>query len=964
MALICSVGLGGVALAVGCGWQHPQDLPDRVAFNQHIRPIFTAKCMACHGGVKKAGGVSFVYQDDVKGVGDSGKRVVVPGDPASSELIRRLTSTQADYRMPPVDHGEALSSQEIALFTRWIEQGAPWEDHWAYVRPQPQPVPTVKAADWVRNDIDAFVLARLEQAGLHPAQEEDKARLLRRLALDLTGLPPTLEELDAYVADGRADAYERAVDRLLASPGFGERWASPWLDLARYADTQGYERDRERRIWAYRDWVIRALNADLPFDQFTLSQTAGDLLPDPKPDDLVATAFHRNSMTNAEGGTDDEEFRIVAAIDRVNTTWQTWMGTTFACTQCHSHPYDPFPHESYYRFLDFFNNTADHDTPDEFPTVAVASDRSEEAQLVDLQHQLAQAEDDYAGRLRRLSTLTSWARLEYSSAKSSEGVVLSVLRESDGTEYLQTGPDTPRGTVHTVVGRSPSAQLTAIRLDALMPSDRSVADPADPFTVSLIEVAVVAAGGTATPVTLTHAVADEPHPRTAPEQSLDRNPQGWGAYPKQHYPHWAVFVPERPVRLPEGASIRVTLHHTSSHDGAQQPVLRRFRVSVSDAPEWTDTARSAPVVDALARRARAQTAIATIATTTVPVMRERPQGYQRETHVFTRGDWLTKGKRVTAGVPALLNPLPETDRPDRMALARWLVAPENPLTARVAVNRFWEQLFGLGIVETLEDFGSAGMAPTHPELLDYLALRLQNELRWSVKRLLRELVTSATYRQAAITSPEKREKDPRNQLLSRGPRQRLTAEMTRDNALAVSGLLSRKPFGPPVMPVQPAGIWRSAYNTGRWETSTGEDRYRRAIYTFLKRATPYPSFATFDAPSRDICVARRIPTNTPLQALVTLNDPVFVEAAQHLARWARGEGVDTPEAWIRRALRRALLREPRAADVDAMVSLYRDSLQHYADHPALVTGLAPSTSEAALTVVTSAIMNLDEFLTR
>lgn len=968
-ALLCFVGAGVAALVAGCGRQaSPQvaqaSLPDRIEFNQHIRPIFTAKCTSCHGGVKKAGGVSFVYHADVLGNGTSGKKIVVPGDPASSELMRRITSTQANFRMPPMDHGEPLSSREVALFKQWIEQGATWQEHWAYVPPKPQAVPKVQTTAWVRNDIDAFVLARLEKAGLRPEAEQDKARLLRRVAFDLTGLPPTTEESAAYLADARPDAYERVVDRLLASPHFGERWAAPWLDLARYADTQGFERDNERRIWAYRDWVIRALNADLPFDQFTTKQIAGDLVPDPQPDDLIATAFHRNSMTNAEGGSDDEEFRIVAAIDRVNTTWQAWMGTTFSCTQCHSHPYDPFPNESYYRFLDFFNNTADHDTSDDFPTLAVATSPGDEAKLFALQRDLAQVENDYSGRLRELTAKASWTSLDYTSAASTQGVVLSVLRDRDGTDYLQTGPDTPRGTIHTVAGRTKSAQLTALRLDALMPPDKSVAEPGDPFIVSLIEVFVVAADGTETPVKLTYAAADEPQPRTPPEQSIDRNAPGWGAYPKQHYAHWAVFIPEAPVPVPEGASLRVKLHHLASHDGAQQPVLRRFRLSVSDQAAWHETVRSPAVVDALARRTQLTAAIAAITTTRVPVMRERPPAYKRVTNVFARGDWLNKGKQVSAGVPSLLHPLPKDAEANRLALARWLIAGENPLTARVAVNRFWEQLFGLGIVETLEDFGSAGIAPTHPELLDHLALRFQNELRWSTKRLLRELVTSAAYRQAASVSKEKLAKDPRNQLLSRGPRQRLTAEMTRDNALAVSGLLSRKQFGPPVMPVQPAGIWRSAYNNGNWVTSTGEDRHRRALYTFLKRATPYPSFVTFDAPARDVCIVRRIPTNIPLQALVTLNDPVYVECAQKLAQWARGEGTDAPEAWIRRALQRALLREPGAKDVNAMTSLYRDSLQHYTSHPDLVTGLAPTAPEAALTVVASAIMNLDEFLTR
>jgi hypothetical protein len=968
--LLCFAGLGAVAMFAGCGRPaSPQqiaqaDFPERIEFNQHIRPIFTAKCTSCHGGVKKAGGVSFVYHDDVRGTGISGKKIVVPGDPGASELIRRITSTQANYRMPPVDHGTPLSSREVALLRSWIEQGANWEEHWAYVRPQSRPVPKVQTPAWVRNDLDAFVLARLETAGLRPEPEQEKARLFRRVALDLTGLPPTTEELDAHLADARPDAYERAVDRLLASPHFGERWAAPWLDVARYADTQGFERDNERKIWPFRDWVIRAINADLPFDQFTLKQMAGDLVPDPQPDDLIATAFHRNSMTNAEGGTDDEEFRIVAAIDRVNTTWQAWMGTTFSCTQCHSHPYDPFPKESYYRFLDFFNHTADHDTSDDFPTLPVATNRNDQERLIPLQRELARAENDYAARLRELTARTSWTPLEYASATSTQGVVLSILRDRDGGDTLQTGPDTPRGTIHTVIGRSKAAQLTALRIDALMPPDRSVAEPGDPFIVSWIEAAVIAADGTETPVKLTHAVADDPQPRTWPDQALDRNPPGWGAYPKQHYPHWGVFAPEAPVPLPPGATIRIKLHHTASHDGAQQPVLRRFRLSLSDQAAWSETVRSPEVVDAAARRTRVLADIGAIPTARLPIMRERPPAYKRVTQVFERGDWLNKGKQMTAGVPPLLPPLPKADSPDRMALARWLVAPENPLTARVAANRFWEQLFGLGIVETLEDFGSAGMAPTHPELLDHLALRFQNEHGWGVKRLLRELVTSATYRQASTASQEKRQKDPRNQLLSRGPRQRLTAEMTRDNALAVAGLLSRKQFGPPVMPLQPAGIWRTAYSSGKWETSEGEDRHRRAIYTFLKRSTPYPSFVTFDAPARDTCVPRRIPTNNPLQALVTLNDPVYVECAQHLAQWARGDGEGTPEIWIRRVLRRALVREPDATDVSAMVALYRDSLAHYERQPDLASDLAPSPPQAALTVVASAIMNLDEFLTR
>jgi hypothetical protein len=860
------------------------DLPTRVEFNAHIRPIFTNKCTSCHGGVKKAGGVSFVYREDALGIGESGRKIITPGDPRDSEIIRRVSSAATDYRMPPADHGEPLSDREVRLLTTWIKQGAEWQEHWAYLPPVAQAPPTVRNAPWARHPIDAFVLARLEAAGLAPAPEQEQARLLRRLSLDLTGLPPTVAALDAFLADGNFDAYERAVDRLLASPHFGERWATPWLDAARYADSQGYERDRERKIWAYRDWVIRMLNADLPYDEFTIKQIAGDLLPDPGPDDLIATAFHRNSMTNAEGGTDDEEFRVVAAIDRVNTTWQAWMGTTFGCTQCHAHPYDPFPNESYYRFLAFFNNTVDHDTPDDYPTVAIANKPDDEPRLFALQRTLAETEAACMRPFQTLSTATPWRPLDYATATSTQDVVLSILRDDNGIELLQTGPDAPRGTVHTTTARTSLPGFTALRIDALMSTDRNVSVPGDPFILSYLEALVIDPDGTETPVKFVRVVADETQSRLWPELSLDKeNPRGWAAYPKQHYPHWAVFVSETSAAVPDGASLKVVLHHNESHDGAQQPVLRRFRISLSDDPKWVELAQSDATKEALTRRKETLAAIEEIERTPVPIMRERPAGRERVTHVFARGNWLDQGQQVTAGVPALLHELPSSPTNDRMALARWLVAPENPLTARVAVNRCWEQLFGLGIVETLEDFGSPGLPPSHPELLDFLALRFQNELGWSVKRLLREIVTSATYRQAATTSPEKQEKDPRNKLLSRGPRQRLTAEMTRDNALLVSGLLSRKQFGPPVMPLQPAGVWRTVHNSAMWENSTGEDRYRRAVYTYWKRSTPYPSFVTFDSPSRDVCTSRRIPTNLPLQALVTLNDR-YISSARKISR--------------------------------------------------------------------------------
>ena len=757
------IRLGVLALFTGLlTWQCQQtDAP--VDFNTQIRPILNNSCMRCHGGVKQAGGISLLFRDEALKAGKSGLRCIVPGHPEQSELIARLSHADPDERMPL--KGDALTPDQIDLITTWVKQGAKWEDHWAYVPPKPQPVPDLDA-DWLKTPVDAFVLDRLNREGLQPAPEADRATLLRRVSMDLTGLPPTVAERDAFLRDESPKAYEKVVDRLLASPRYGERWAALWLDLARYGDSQGYQKDKARLIWPYRDWVIDAFNHDMPFDQFTVQQLAGDLMPSSSdPDRLIATAFHRNTMSNDEGGTDDEEFRTVAVLDRVNTTFEVWQGTTIACVQCHTHPYDPIRHKEYYQLIAYFNNTADADKPDDRPT-RTAQSSIQQRQLVKFLNEM-------------------------------------------------------------------------------------------------------------------------PAAKTWPTDSLP--------------------APLRPVKL--------------------------------------------------------------------PVMRELPPDSSRVTHEFIRGNWLVPGDIVTPGLPGSFTKFAQSkslvaQQHTRLDLARWLVSSDNPLTARVIVNRFWEQLYGTGLVETLEDFGTQGAKPSHPELLDFLALRFRNEHGWSTKKLLRELVLSATYRQDSRITPDGQKTDPQNQLLARGPRVRLTAEQVRDQALRVSGLLSSTMYGPPVMPPQPDGVWQVIRNVMTWQAAEGPDRYRRAVYTFWRKSSPYPSFTTFDSPSREFCVSRRVRTNTPLQALVTLNDPVYWEASQALANRMQQAGNHDPARAIQFGYQLITGNRPSETKQRALLAHYQKSLQHYRRTPAAVQEsitlktLKPTPELAALTATANVLLNIDEALVK
>jgi hypothetical protein len=941
---------------------------ERIEFNRDVRPIFLAHCTACHGGVKQAAELSLVYAEQVL---PPGGWVVEPGDPDGSELLRRVMSDDPDERMPPAEHGPPLDEDEIARLRRWIEQGAQWQKHWAFETPRPQEPPPVSDPSWSTGDLDRFVLARLETEGIEPSPPDMPARWLRRVSLDLIGMPPTPEEVAVFVADvetcGEA-AYASAVDRLLAAPQFGERWASVWLDLVRYADSKGLGQDGRRTIWKYRDWVIESLNHDLPYDEFTIKQIAGDLLPEATLGDLIATACHRLTQTNEEGGTDDEEFRIAAVLDRVSTTWQTWQGVSIGCVQCHSHPYDPIRHEEFYESVAFFNNTADSDINDDSPHLQVPTDHNEYDRARQLDREIESVRDKiWQTEYALLDDATQWQPLKQLTASANRGVEVAVEQIDDEThdehDEYHTVDTVAGGTVITLEAALPDGmdELTAIRLTVLpLDPEAGVRDSAWGFVVSHFEAELVVPGeDEPREVKLRHVVADEPDPHFPPRQSLNsQNSRGWAAYTRINYPRQASFVLDEPLGIPAGARLRVRLDHRVTAEGAFPLVARRGHLAVSDRPAWCRLLPSGKLRLAsdelsqlrqqLLRLDRKRRLIESVP---LPVLRERPAHLARPTHVFIRGLFLTKDKQVEPGVPESLPPLPEGVPRDRRALAAWLVCDENPLTARVAVNRIWAQLFGVGLVATEEDFGSSGDPPSHPALLDYLALRFQNEHAWSTKQLLSELVLSQTYRQSSRIRADLADRDPENRLLARGPRHRLPAEVVRDQALAISGLLSERMYGPPVHPPIPEGVWQPFQGDDPWPTPPpgDPDRYRRSIYTYRKRSIPYPMFATFDSPSREFCTPRRLRSNTPIQALTMLNDEAFVECAAALAERMTSHA-DELNAQLSHGFQLATCRLPSDEELAALAGLYSESNQNDTQSP--------------MKIVASVLLNLDEVVTK
>ncbi|RYD23391.1 MAG: DUF1553 domain-containing protein [Verrucomicrobiaceae bacterium] len=924
---------------------------ERVEFNRDIRPILTKHCTACHGGVKEAGEVSFIYREKALAPAESGKPPIVPGKPSASEMVHRLRSTDPDEVMPKPKHGPPLPEKEIALVERWIAQGAEWEEHWAFVPPREVEVKGISDEKWPSVPLDRFVLERLDEEKLPHSPEAEPAEWLRRVSFDLTGLPPSPEELAIYqeaVGKDPVAARDGVVDRLLASPHFGERWAAVWLDLARYSDTYGFEKDPHRDIWPYRDWVIRAFNADLPYDEFTIDQLAGDLLPNATADQRLATAFHRNTQTNTEGGTDDEEFRVAAVIDRATTTWTTWQATTFGCVQCHSHPYDPIEHDEFYKFLAFFNSTEDHDLENDFPRMKVAADADRSKEASELEIHLGILREQLNAPGHALADSVEWKAFAADTFSPTHG---KLVLSGDGT--IRSEGTLPVGNVHKLSG--PAEPFTALRLRILPESDDAKTWPERGSLVSKFEVTRIDTAGAATPVAMKEVFVDRAG------DSVEATAQGGvGGFPKLEGPRWFVFVPKKPFEAVAGERLEISMKQDGSTTGEQGTPVRRFALELSNSPEWGRVLADPQRGEIWKSRDEMAERYKEIKGTMVPVMAERPA---RETRVFARGNRLMKEQAVSSGVPKLLADSHSKDGMSRLDMARWIASAENPLTARVMVNRLWGELFGSGLVLTAEDFGTSGTPPSHPELLDHLALRFSKEHAWSIKAMLREMVLSSTYRQTHRASKALVEKDPANRLLARGPRNRLSAEMVRDQALAAAGMLSPKMFGPPVFPPQPAGVWNSVYSSRKWEESKGEDRYRRGVYTYSKRTSGFPGFLTFDAPSRDLCSARRLVSNTPLQALVTMNDPAHIEAAQGLAKRMAAHSPNLPE----QLAFGVLLATQQAASPEMkneLVSLHGASAADYQNTPEESAKLGETPQAAALVLVANTILNLDSALTR
>ncbi|MFH1302456.1 MAG: PSD1 and planctomycete cytochrome C domain-containing protein [Planctomycetota bacterium] len=829
--------------------------PQQIDFKKSVQPIFVKHCQDCHGPDAREGGLRLTNRKNILLRNDSGEPAIIAGKSDLSLLIHRVSTQDKKEQMPPADAGERLSQQEIGILKQWIDQGAPWPTeseapkHWAYLPPVKSPIPAVKGSYRIHNPIDAFIVEKLNQQTTPLAQspQASPARLLRRVSLDLIGLPPTPEAVLAFEKDPSPEAYEKYVDALLKSPRYGEKWARQWLDLARYADSNGFQADQLREMWLYRDWVINSINQDLPFDQFTIQQIAGDLLPQATLDQKIATGFHRCTTCNVEAGVDPEENRVNQIFDRVNTTGLVWLGTTFECAQCHNHKYDPFSQQDYYQIFAFFNNTP-----------------------------------------------------------------LEVKQVGKSVTFEVTGPKLalPLNTNEIKTKDALTNQRLAVQ-NQLKAREKELANSVSEWedtTLALLENSEESAK---VPVAIQKILRIEVEKRTAKQtKSLTQFQQ----QQDQTY-----------------AELEKDLHRIKNELEAFEP-------------------------------------------DSTLVMVEMPE--PRMNNIFKRGDFLSKGAEVTPNTPDALHSLKTKETPSRLEFAKWLVAKENPLVARVTVNRWWSQFFGQGIVATQEDFGSQGDAPTHPELLDWLAVDFM-EHNWSMKQIHKTIVMSATYQQSAKVTPALLEVDPYNKLYTRGPRLRLSAETIRDNALAISGLLSTKMGGPPIYPPQPEGLWRHVgRNAPKYLTSTAEDRYRRGVYVIWRRSAPYPSFTNFDAPDRGACVINRSRTNTPLQALTLLNDPAYVEIGIGLAKRLATKGLATDlsdRERIAYAFRLCVAREPKDVEVEHLTKVFQQELNYFQEHPQAAQKLISADNRpegvgasrmAAWLYVANILLNLDETITK
>lgn len=947
----------------------PHSLNAEIDFARDVRPILNANCTACHGGVKEAGDVSFIYRDRAIGKGESGKPVIVPGNPDASEMIARIVSTDPDEIMPKPEHGPPLAKFQIEILRQWIREGATWGEHWSFVAPVKHPLPAVEKTDWPIRALDHFILARLEAEGLTPSGVAAPEQWLRRASFDLIGLPPTIPEIEAFkksAAENLQLAVEKETDRLLASPRFGERWASVWMDLARYADSVGYADDKRRDNWVYRDWLIDAFNRDLPFDRFVIDQIAGDLVPNATLDQKIATTFSRLTQVNSEGGTDDEEFRVAAVMDRMSTTWEAFMGVSFGCVQCHSHPYDPIRHEEYYDFMEFFNQSKDADLEEDLPRLSVPLDRAEYPKANQLHEQIRASERALFAEWKNMDSSTKWQPVKSVKAGAKKATLTIATRE--GYDEFLADPNVASGAEYVLTFPTDLKTVTALRLE-ILPLDPETASHTPEWggVVKQLLLEVVDAAGKPSPVKLHEVIADEAHPMFDPNGSITGSERGWGTYTKYSKARHATFVLDQPLALPPGSNLRVTLRNGGTYSASFPMVIKRGRLALTDEPGWFKHRSSDAVVSLRKAIRQDREALKAIPSTTTPVMVEREPEHRRDTRMFIRGNWLDKGDLVKEGnTPKLFPPLQRSgERTTRLDMARWVASPQNPLTARVAVNRLWLELFGKGICPTPEDFGSAGEPPSHPELLDHLALMFLNEKGWSMKSMLREIVTSATYRQDATITDELEEKDRDNRLLARGPRQRLTAEMMRDHSLSVAGLISHKIGGAPIQPPLPPGVWKP-FVGDPWKTPDVGDpeRYRRSVYIYFKRSILYPLFSSFDVPPRDLSSKRRLVSNTPLQALTLLNDAAFHEAAVAFSKVMQTADATDLDRQTALGYRLATSREITPDRTAELRDLYGALVTEYKNSPDAMKGIAGTPEEAALAVIASVLLNLDESVTR
>lgn len=1162
-------------------------VPTHVDFDRDIRPILSEHCFACHGPDEKArkSGLRLDVRQPVFRPAKSGEIPVVPGNVSKSELLRRITTTDEDDLMPPAKKGgKPLSAKQINLLKQWVLEGAEWQGHWAYVKPQRPELPEVKNKNWPRNEIDRFILSRLEEEGLEPAPEASKEKIIRRATLDLTGLPPTVEEIDAYLADSNPEAYEKVVNRLLSSKAYGERQAMFWLDLARYGETQGYHHDSHRDMWHWRDWVLNAINQNLPFDKFTIEQLAGDLLPKPTRDQLIATGFHRNEMTTSEGGALPEEYMVKYAVGRIDTTARVWMGTSLACAECHDHKYDPIKQKEYYQFFAFFNTIPENGLDAQLnpvPRLELKTPEHEqrlaqfnaEVSALELAHKkiIEETNATYSAELAkweqhlRQKNIDNWGPLLPIEATSKNGATLTPLADN----ALAVSGNNPEKDEYRVRLRAPKNDLTGLRLEALPDptSSHGKAGRGDngEFILTRIEISARSANPE-------KAKTDFRPPelgawwRVGPFDSASRKDayeKNFGPEPKADlqatYKYgqlkWqeladfkdreiqplegtnSVFYFQRAIKVNEtrpfefqfgsGGGIKVwldgrlvhsndanrkaaasqdklltrltagehriliKLNNTSDKGGfyfnlpsdpllehrvaiaaaaadasrggypvtgalddlietgwsldvasadAKQPhfawfrfrettgfpegtelearlvfdapvpkkSLARFRLAMTSSDDLEnffalpDNIRSLLLVSAENRtpaqrlevqrhyreqfvpdaknlvkvlnekRAERQKYQETIPVAMVMGEMEKP----RDTFFLNRGEYNNRGEKVTPGIPEAILPWPKDLPRNRLGLAKWLLHPDHPLTSRVIVNQFWQEHFGTGIVKTAEDFGAQGERPSHPGLLDWLATEFMRS-GWDMKHIHQLIVTSATYREDTTASSRQLEKDPNTRLLARFPRQRLEAEAIRDTALAVSGLLNPEFGGPSVFPYQPPGLWEQVAfeGTRTWEQNKGAENYRRGLYVYWRRSIPYASFVTFDAPSRETCTVRRPRTNTPLQALVMMNDPVYVEAARNLGLRLMQKGGKAVVDRVRFAFRLCLARNPSDQELSRMVNAYETEMKHFLEHRAdanqlVHVGASPPPTNvdpvelAAWTIIGQVLLNLDETITK